>query len=151
MVEARDKPAASAATTESLGFLLAKASARWNERLTRAFAERGYADVRPAWGSVLLPLYEQDGLRMGELARRSRLAKQTLTTLVPQLERAGLIVRERDTDDGRAWRLLLTERGRELEAIADEVLRDLDASVAEHLTREATEALRRALRGVMEL
>src|SRR4051812_31138738 len=141
----------SLATTESLGFLLAKASARWNERLARAFAERGFGEVRPAWGSVLLPLYERDGLRMGELARRSRLAKQTLTTLVPQVERAGLIVRERDPDDARAWRVLLTERGRELEAAADQVLRDLDASVAEHLSREATEELRRALRGVMEL
>ena len=151
MVEARDKRAASAATTESLGFLLAKASARWNERLARAFAERGYADVRPAWGSVLLPLYEEDGLRMGELASRSRLAKQTLTTLVPQLERAGLVVREQDPDDARAWRVLLTVRGRELEVVADEVLRDLDASVAEHLSREATESLRHALRGVMEL
>src|ERR671917_502094 len=103
MAPTRDRTAAPAATTESLGFLLAKASARWNERLARAFADRGY-EVRPAWGSVLLPLYEEDALRMGELARRSRLAKQTLTTLVPQLERAGLIVREQDPDDARAWR-----------------------------------------------
>src|SRR3954447_8012036 len=94
----------SLATTESLGFLLAKASTRWNERLARAFVKHGFPDVKPAWGSVLLPLYEEDDLRMGELARRSRLAKQTLTTLVPQLERAGLVARERDPDDGRASR-----------------------------------------------
>src|SRR4051812_3006772 len=104
MSRTRSTPATSIATTESLGFLLAKASARWNERLARAFAERGFSEVRPAWGSVLLPLYEDDGLRMGELARRSRLAKQTLTTLLPQLERAGLVAREPDPDDGRAVR-----------------------------------------------
>src|SRR5215212_5896004 len=107
MMRTDPQTTSSIATTESLGFLLAKASARWNERLARAFSERGFPEVRPAWGSVLLPLYEEDGLRMGELARRSRLAKQTLTTLVPQLERAGLIVRERDSDDARAWRVLL--------------------------------------------
>src|SRR5215212_4672459 len=140
----------STATTESLGFLLAKASARWNERLARAFAERGYGEVRPAWGSVLLPLYEEDGLRMGDLGRRARLAKQTLTTLIRQMERAGLVRRERDPADARAWRVLLTERARELRGTAEEVLRDLDASVAEHLTREATEDLRKALKGVME-
>lgn len=143
--------AAAVATTESLGFLLAKASTRWNERLARAFTERGFGEVRPAWGSVLLPLYEQDGLRMGEVGRRARLAKQTLTTLVRQMERAGYVRRERDPDDARAWRLGLTDRARELRPVADEVLRDLDASVAEHLTREATEELRRALKGVMEL
>ena len=36
------------------------------------FAAAGYADVRPSYGSVLLPLFEQDGLRMGELARRAQ-------------------------------------------------------------------------------
>jgi DNA-binding MarR family transcriptional regulator len=141
----------SATTTESLGFLLAKASARWNDRLARAFAERGYPQVRPAWGSVLLPLYEQDGLRMGDLGRRARLAKQTLTTLIRQMEREGFVRRAPDPDDARAWRVLLTERAREFRPVADEVLRDLDASVAEHLTREATEELRKALRGVIEL
>src|SRR5918997_1710324 len=140
-----------ATTTESLGFLLAKASARWNDRLARAFAERGYAEVRPAWGSVLLPLYEEDGLRMGDLARRSRLAKQTLTTLIRQMEKAGFVRRVADPDDARAWRVLLTDRAREFRPVAEEVLRDLDASVAEHLTREATEELRKALKGVMEL
>jgi DNA-binding MarR family transcriptional regulator len=151
MMIAGSNTAAPAATTESLGFLLAKASARWNERLARAFAERGFPEVRPAWGSVLLPLFEQDGLRMGDVAQRSRLAKQTLTTLVPQLEHAGLVERERDPDDARAWRLTLTARARELQSTAEEVVRDLDASVAEHLSREATEALRSALKGVMEL
>ena len=141
----------SATTTESLGFLLAKASARWNERLARGFAERGFAEVRPAWGSVLLPLYEEDGLRMGDLGRRARLAKQTLTTLVRQMEKAGFVRRAPDPDDARACRVLLTNRARAFRPVADEVLRDLDASVAEHLTREATEELRKALKGVMEL
>jgi DNA-binding MarR family transcriptional regulator len=142
---------AAALGRDDLGFLLAKAMQRWNELLSEAFVQAGYAEVRPSYGSVLLPLFEEDGLRMGELARRARLPKQTLTTLVPQLERAGLIVRERDDGDGRAWRVLLTERGRAVETAAEEVLRDLDASVAEHLTRDATEKLRRALKGVMEL
>jgi DNA-binding MarR family transcriptional regulator len=107
--------------------------------------------VRPAWGSVLLPLYEADGLRMGELGRRARLAKQTLTTLIRQMETAGFVRREPDPEDARAWRVLLTDRAREFRPLADEVLRDLDASVAEHLTRAATEELRKALKGVMEL
>src|SRR2546428_1467905 len=75
------------ATRGNLGYLLAKASQRWNELLYDRFRARGWADVRPSFGSVLLPLFEEDGLRMGELARRSRLSKQTMTTLVRLLER----------------------------------------------------------------
>src|SRR5919202_1035195 len=99
MIGVSGKTAAPAATTDNLGFLLAKASARWNERLARAFATRGFGEVRPSYGSLLLPLFEQDGLRMGELARRARLPKQTMTTLVRQLERDALVTRERDADD----------------------------------------------------
>jgi hypothetical protein len=73
---------AGAATRENLGFLLAKASQRWNELLYQRFAAAGYPDVRPSYGSVLVPLFEEDGLRMGELAARARLSKQTITTIV---------------------------------------------------------------------
>ena len=48
-----------------------------------AFRTSGYGDVRPSvTRSVLVPLFEEDGLRMGELAARSHLAKQTMTTMV---------------------------------------------------------------------
>jgi DNA-binding MarR family transcriptional regulator len=139
------------ATTANLGFLLAKAAARWNELLAAAFAERGFDKVRPAYGSVLLPLFEEDGLRMGELAERARLSKQTLTSMIGQMERDGLVTRERDPQDGRAWRVQLTPRARALKTVAEEVLGDLDARVAEHLSRSTTETTRQALRDLMNL
>src|SRR2546427_7136586 len=110
------------ATRGNLGYLLAKASQRWNELLYDRFGARGWADVRPSFGSVLLPLFEEDGLRMGELARRSRLSKQTMTTLVRLVERSGLVRRERDPEDGRAFRISLTERGRRFQPVAAEVV-----------------------------
>jgi len=58
--------------------LLAKASQRWNELLAERFAAAGFPEVRPSYGSILVPLYEEDGLRMGEIARRVRLSKQTI-------------------------------------------------------------------------
>jgi DNA-binding MarR family transcriptional regulator len=137
--------------TGNLGFLLAKASARWNELLTQAFAERGFAEVRPSYGSLLVPLFEEDGQRMGALAASARLPKQTMTTLVRQMERDDLVVRERDPEDARAWRIRLTPRAHQFRPVAEEVLADLDARVAEHLTRSTTASVRRALRGVMDL
>jgi hypothetical protein len=43
-----------AATRENLGFLLARASQRWNELLHELFAAAGYPEVRPSYGSILL-------------------------------------------------------------------------------------------------
>jgi DNA-binding MarR family transcriptional regulator len=143
--------AASTLGRENLGFLLAKASQRWNELLYERFRKAGYPGVRPAYGSVLVPLFEDDGLRMGELARRSRLSKQTMTTLVRLVEREGLARRERDPEDGRAFRVWLTARSAGFRPVVEEALRELDELVAARLSPAARSALGESLKGVMQL
>ena len=145
----RTNPAA--VDTDDIGFLLAKATQRFNELLMERFAARGFADVRPSFGSILVPLFEQDGLRLGELAARGRLSKQAVTGLVKLCEDAGLVVRERDPDDGRAFRIRLTRRGRELRSVAGRELRSLDAELVASLGKTNHAALRRALKGVITL
>ena len=137
--------------TNNLGFLLAKASQRWNELLAERFSACGFAEVRPSYGSVLLPLFEEDGLRIGQIARRARLSKQTMTTLVRLCERDGLVARERDPEDARAFRICLTRRAREFKPVAEEVLRELDERVLAILGQRRQQALTTALKGVMEL
>lgn len=135
----------------NLGFLLAKASQRWNELLASGFAERGFAEVRPSYGSVLLPLFEEDGLRMGQIAEHARLSKQTMTTMVRLCERDGLVGRLRDADDGRAFRIHLTDRAKAFRPVAEEVLGELDDLVLTALGERQQTALARALKGVMDL
>ena len=139
------------ATTANTGFLLAKATQRWNELLLERFRAAGFPEVRASYGSVLLPLFEQDGQRMGEIGRRARLSKPSMTALVRQCESDGLVRRERDPADGRAFRVVLTARGRRFGEVAEEVLRELDGLVAARLGREEVDALARGLKGVMDL
>ena len=136
---------------DDVGFLLAKASQRWNELLAERFRAAGFGEVRPAYGSVLVPLFEQDGLRMGELARRSRLSKQTMTTLVRLMEREGLVSREPDPADARASLVRLTERSRAFEPVAQSVLAELDGRLGNILGADALGRLKRSLKGVVEL
>jgi DNA-binding MarR family transcriptional regulator len=138
-------------TTSNVGFLLAKASQRFNELLVERFAERGFPEVRASYGSVLVPLFERDGLRVGELAAGARLSKQAMTGLLRRCEHDGLVERERDEGDGRAFRVRLTKRGRALRTIAEEVARELDDELVRSLGTRDRDALTAALRGVMEL
>jgi DNA-binding MarR family transcriptional regulator len=124
------KATATVITRENLGFLLAKASQRWNELLAAGFSEHGFPEVRPSYGSVLVPLFEEDGLRMGEIAKRSRLSKQTMTTMVRLAERDGLVVREPDPEDARAVRVRLSDRAREFAPVAERVLKRLEERAA---------------------
>jgi MarR family transcriptional regulator, temperature-dependent positive regulator of motility len=113
-------------TRENLGFLLAKALQRWNSSLYERLREEGFGHVRPSFGSLLIPLFEEDGLRLGELARRGGISKQTMTTMVRQVEDAGLIRRKVDEKDARAVRVFLTAEARRFEPVADKVLAELD-------------------------
>lgn len=140
-----------AAKVDNVGFLLAKASQRFNELLAERFAARGFPEVRPSYGSVLVPLFGEDGLRLGELARRARLSKQAITGLVKLCEQDGLVVRERDPEDGRAFRLRLSDRGRRFRSVAEAVLRELDEELVRSLGSHDHEALKAALEGVMDL
>jgi DNA-binding MarR family transcriptional regulator len=142
---------AEALSRDDLGFLLAKATQRWNELLAERFAAAGYGDVRPSYGSVLVPLFEEDGLRMGELARRALLSKQTMTEMVRRLERDGLLERRADPSDGRASLIFLTDRSRAFEPVAAGVLRELDRLVRRRLGGERVGELKAALRELVSL
>jgi DNA-binding MarR family transcriptional regulator len=148
---ATTRAAGASATRSNVGFLLAKASQRWNELLMEAFAGAGYPEVRASYGSLLIPLWEEDGLRMGELASRARLSKQTITTMARLLERDGLVVREPDPHDARATRVRLTKRAKELRAVAEAVLVDLYERLVERLSDRRTAELQRTLLEVSEL
>jgi DNA-binding MarR family transcriptional regulator len=138
-------------TRANIGFELAKASQRWNELLYEEFSARGFGEVRPAYGSILLPLFEEDGLRMGALAARARLSKQTMTTLIRLMEEAGLVTRETDPHDGRASLVRLTARSREFAPMAAQVVAELEGRIARRLTADIYRALRAGLKEAMDL
>ena len=79
---------------------MARASQRWDALLAERCRALGFPEVRPAFGSILLPLFQEDGQRMGELADRARISKQSMTTLVRDAAAAGLVSREVDPRDG---------------------------------------------------
>jgi DNA-binding MarR family transcriptional regulator len=62
---------------------------------------------------VLSQLIDVEPVRIGELARRVRCSQPTATTVVSGLEEIGLVQRIRDTSDGRAITVSLTEQGRD--------------------------------------
>ena len=129
-------------TRTNLGFLLAKASQHWNAMLYARFCEEGFSQVRPSFGPILVPLFEEDGLRLGELARRAKLSKQTMTTMARLVEKADLVVMRPDPEDGRATRVCLTRTARRFQPAAEKVLAELERRAAKVDGREALDHVR---------
>jgi DNA-binding MarR family transcriptional regulator len=77
--------------------------------------EEGLSPQAAGVGSVLHALFEAEELPAKVLAQRTHLPKGTLTGVLERLEKAGWIKRLVDPEDGRAWRVRLTARGRALQ------------------------------------
>ncbi|MEV0828027.1 MarR family winged helix-turn-helix transcriptional regulator [Nonomuraea rubra] len=82
--------------------------AKTHERLTQAAGIRlDRPDVQ-----ILVDLLDADEpRRIGKIAESLQVESPHVTRHVAALERRGLVERVRDPDDGRAWRIALTEEG----------------------------------------
>jgi DNA-binding MarR family transcriptional regulator len=69
--------------------------------------------------AVLLFLWQRDRQSQAELARQVAIEPPTMVRTIDRMVRDGLVTREPDPDDGRASRIVLTERGA---ALRDEVV-----------------------------
>jgi DNA-binding MarR family transcriptional regulator len=63
---------------------------------------------------LLTTLAEGEGMIQKELVRRTGSDPNTMSSMLARLERDGLVERERHAEDGRAWLVRLTARGREV-------------------------------------
>ncbi len=88
-----------------------------SRRLSREESSR--YGVTPTQLSVLKLLHEIGDLRLGDLSRRIQAQNSTVTGIVDRMEEAGLVMRERDAGDRRAWKIALTARGRQVAERAD--------------------------------
>jgi DNA-binding MarR family transcriptional regulator len=87
----------------------------WTELIDEVFqrlAAAGFDDLRPVHRPILRDLL-MSNLRPSELAARLGLSKQAANDLVREFEAKGYITLEPDPDDGRAKRIVATERGRQ--------------------------------------
>lgn len=126
----------------NLGFLLAKATQRWNELLYERFCAAGFPEVRPSYGAILVPLFEEDGLRIGELAKRARLSKQTMTTMIRLLEKEDLTVRRPDLEDARASRIFLTAKAQRFRPVAEAALDEIETITGKVAGKAARDEVR---------
>jgi DNA-binding MarR family transcriptional regulator len=132
--------AVASSLNDSVGWLLNNAARLTARRLSGKLA--GYNVTPPQWG-VLVALWEQDGLSLSELAKRSFFDGPTMTGIVDRLEKANLVERRRDSTDRRVISVYLTAEGRGLQAqlpalseeANDEALRNLPDADVERLVQ----------------
>ena len=130
-----------------LGTLAARLLFGLQGELFRRGAEHGFDDVRPRHGAVLAYL-DEDGIRLGDLARHAGRNKQTIAAILDELETLGYLHRVPDPADRRAKLIMPTDRGRELMRVSDEIVADIERRHAEELGDTVYAEFRRTLRRI---
>ncbi len=89
-------------------------------------SEKNIDAFNGAQGSLLYILWQEDGIPIRELSRRSGLAVTSLTGMLDRMEAAGLIYRDRGDKDRRKILIFLTDNARSLENDYDEVTEEIE-------------------------
>jgi DNA-binding MarR family transcriptional regulator len=132
----------------NLAVQLREAFLALNDRVLARLAERGHGAVRPAHGAVFQYL-DDTGTTVSRLAERAQMTKQAMAELVAHLEAHGYVVRVPDPTDRRAKLVLPTASGREVVAIAQELVPELEARIAATLGAVRLRQLRADLETIL--
>lgn len=103
------------------GFLISQIKQIQGRVFGRLLTEAGIDEFNGAQGHILYVLWQEDNLPIVELARRTGLAKTTLTSMLDRMEKLGHITRCYDSKDRRQIRICLTDNARRLESKYSEV------------------------------
>jgi DNA-binding MarR family transcriptional regulator len=109
---------------------------------------RGWIDVRPAFGFVLLAASDAPTTST-ELAALMGISKQAASKVVDAMEDSGYVERKAGAVDGRQRLVHLTPRGRRLLAAVEQIYDDLETRWAEMIGSSNVERMRRDLTRVL--
>ena len=91
-----------------------KVSAAINRKLSRNFRQGG-VEITPEQWTVLIFLWEKDGVTQQELCNATFKDKPSMTRLIDNMERQHLVVRISDKNDRRINQIHLTRTGKSIE------------------------------------
>lgn len=131
------------AVSDRLGFLLGRAHLAHREV---AEAGLGSLGIRARESGALALLAGEGPLSQQRLGQRMGVDRTTMVSLVDELEQKGLVARQRDPADRRAYALHLTPKGRRLLARADRAVKRAEDEFLTVLSAEERRQLKTLLR-----
>ncbi len=98
-------------------YFISKTKKKMLNFIEKQLQENRLDDLIPSHGNILTALYENDGqLTMKQIAQIIGKDKSTITPLVNKLVDLGYITKEKNEIDKRVTYIILTEKGKQIEA-----------------------------------
>lgn len=103
------------------GFLISRIKQVQGRIFDSLLQKAGIEEFNGAQGRILYVLWQEEGLPIIELSKRTGLAKTTLTSMLDRMEEKGFLKRTADGRDRRMLRIFLTPKAKVLNDRYNEV------------------------------
>lgn len=131
----------------SIGYLVGRTSRSIMKRLSKKFIQAGFDITYEQW-SVLVHLFNQDGLSQNELSLMAVKDKASITRLVNALEKKNIVLRINDQLDKRSRLIYLTNKAKELKKDLLLVVEELTSEAQANISQEEMELCKAVLNKV---
>lgn len=99
---------------------------------------------------LLLLLSREDGIPQSTLAKELVITPATVSAMVKRMEKAGYVIRKRDSVDERISNVYLTDEGRAISSQLHDFQNDMDAVVFDGFSDEERKTMRNYLERVLK-
>ncbi|PLX95703.1 MAG: hypothetical protein C0621_03280 [Desulfuromonas sp.] len=134
---------------KSLGLLATRFSRNLLRRIDAVFSQQGIPITAQQY-SLLVQVWDHNGLPQGALAEKTARDKTTMARLAANLETSRLLVRLPSPDDSRERLIYLTEQGKSLMDQATELVQEILVQAQAGIDKNDLEACRNVLRRAYE-
>lgn len=131
------------------GILITRIKQLQGRIFEKLLAAHNISEFNGAQGRILFVLWEKDGIPISELARKTGLAKTTLTSMLDRMENRKLIERIHSSDDRRSVKIRLTETAMGLQEHYRQVSEEMNQIFYKGFSDEEIRALETGLRKVL--
>ncbi len=128
--------------TETIGYIIARVCTAHHYRASQFMSDIG---LYLGQEMVLQNLWQEDKLTQSDLANRIGVQIQTIHKMILRMEKAGLVTKQADENDGRVSRIHLTPKGNELQNVTEQAWDQLEQVTLADLTIEERYILRHLL------
>ncbi|MFW9798967.1 MAG: MarR family winged helix-turn-helix transcriptional regulator [Candidatus Thorarchaeota archaeon] len=130
------------------GFLLTKIH-HLSGRIFSKLLKKHEIEISPGQGRILFALWQEDGISINVLGKRTQLGKSTLTEMLDRLEESGHLSRVPAKKDRRKTLIELTEKTRRLHKKYERVSQEMNDLFYEGLTEQEIDGFESLLRRLL--
>ncbi len=131
------------------GFLMAKIRQVGERIFVRKLKDYGI-EINPAQGRIMFALWQNDGISINELAKKTQLGKSTLTSMLDRLEQMQYLKRRRCRKDRRKILIYRTEKDKAMERKYVEVSQQMNELFYEGFSKEEIDCLENGLKRILD-